>query len=33
MAVQHMKLGDIGSSRKRIFINTKATIAVSGLLP
>ncbi len=33
MAVQHVKLADIGSGRERIFVDTKTTVAVSELLP
>ena len=32
MTVQHVELGDICSNRKRYFIDTKTTAAVSGLL-
>ena len=32
MAVQHVELGNIRSSRKGIFVNTKTTATFSGLL-
>lgn len=32
MSVQHVKLADVRSSRKRVFVYTKATAAVSGTL-
>ncbi len=33
MAVQRVKLADICSGRERIFVDAKATVAVSELLP
>ncbi len=32
MAVQHVELGDVSSSRKRHFVDTKTAAAISGLL-
>lgn len=32
MSVQHVKLADVCSSRKRVFVDTEATAGVSGTL-
>ena len=32
MAVQRVELGNVCSSRKRILVDTKTTVAVSGIL-